>query len=159
MGITCPPQSLLSKVDISERVSSHRVKLFIYVYIFFNCRTITLQYCDGFFAIHQHEPAIGIHMSPPSYTLFPQPSPVHPSVLSQSTDFGFHRVDFFLSILWPFFQPIFSVEQAWIQSLQIVSGLGCWTEKRLSSDLFSILSFTKASPGEMPSFYFLEKGN
>ena len=35
------------------------------------------------YAIHQHEMAIGIHMSPPFYTLS------HPSRLSQSTGFGF----------------------------------------------------------------------
>ena len=37
-------------------------------------------------ATHQHESAIGIHMSPPSWTLLlPSPIPSHPSRLSQST--------------------------------------------------------------------------
>ena len=98
------------------------------------------------FAIHQHEWAIGIHMSPPSHSPFPQPSPSHPSMLSQSTGFGFHRVDFYLSILWSFLQPIFSVEQAWLQSLQVVSGLGCWREKYLSSDLFTDPQLHKSKP-------------
>ena len=31
-------------------------------------------------ALHQHESAIGIHMSPPSSTSFPPPTPSHPSV-------------------------------------------------------------------------------
>ena len=39
-------------------------------------------------AVHQHDSAIGIHMSPPSWTYLPPPSPSHPSRLSQSTDFG-----------------------------------------------------------------------
>ena len=36
-------------------------------------------------AIHQHESAIGIHMSSPSWTSLPPPTPSHPSRLSQST--------------------------------------------------------------------------
>ena len=38
-------------------------------------------------AIHQHESAIGVHMSPPSWTSLPPPTPSHPSRLSQSTGF------------------------------------------------------------------------
>ena len=40
-------------------------------------------------AIHQHESATGIHMSPPSWTSFPPPSPCHSARLSQITDIGF----------------------------------------------------------------------
>ena len=36
-------------------------------------------------AIHQHESAIGIHISPPSWTSLPPPTTSHPSILSQST--------------------------------------------------------------------------
>ena len=32
-------------------------------------------------AIHQHESAISIHMTPPSWTFFPPPTPIHPSRL------------------------------------------------------------------------------
>ena len=35
-------------------------------------------------AVHQHEPAIGIHMSPPSWTSLPPPTSSHPSRLPQS---------------------------------------------------------------------------
>ena len=35
-------------------------------------------------AIHQHESATGVHMSPPSWTPLPSPTPSHPSRLSQS---------------------------------------------------------------------------
>ena len=38
-------------------------------------------------AIHQHESAIGMYMSPPSWTSFPSPTPSHPSMLAQSTGF------------------------------------------------------------------------
>ena len=37
-------------------------------------------------AIHHHESAIDIQMSPPSWTSFSPPTPSHPSRLSQSTD-------------------------------------------------------------------------
>ena len=36
-------------------------------------------------AIHQHKSAIGIHMSPPSWTFLRPPTPSRPSRLSQST--------------------------------------------------------------------------
>ena len=41
------------------------------------------------FATHQHELAIGIHMSLPSWTPIPSSTPSHPSKLSESTDFEF----------------------------------------------------------------------
>ena len=40
-------------------------------------------------ALHQHELTIGIHMSPPSWTSLPLPSPFHPSRLSKNTSLGF----------------------------------------------------------------------
>ena len=39
-------------------------------------------------AIHQHESAIGIYVSPLSWTPLPPPSPLYPARLSQSTSFG-----------------------------------------------------------------------
>ena len=62
----------------------HLLRLFIFFnIIYFNWRLITLQYCIGF-AIHQHEPATGVHMFQ-SWTPLPPPSPYHPSGSSQST--------------------------------------------------------------------------
>ena len=56
---------------------------FVYKFIHFNWRLITLQYCHGF-CLHWHESAMGVHVSP-SWTPLPPPSPSHPSGSSQCT--------------------------------------------------------------------------
>ena len=58
-----------------------------------------------FLAIHQHEWAIGIHVSPPSWIPFPPPFPLHPSKLSQYIILkegyliNFFKVTFFFLII------------------------------------------------------------
>ena len=101
--LLCPQDSLGKNTGVGCHFLLHPM-YYIHVYIFFvlfslayllkklciyfNWRIITLQYCDGF-AIYQHGSAIGIHVSPSSWTpLLPLSSP-HPSRLSQSTDFGY----------------------------------------------------------------------
>ena len=60
--------------------------LFFLNFIYFNQRLVTLQYCGGFchtWTWISH----GCTYVPPPWTPNPLPSPPHPSVLSQSTDF------------------------------------------------------------------------
>ena len=55
---------------------------------YFNWRIIIIWYFWWFCAIYQHESAIGVHVSRPSWTPLPPPFPLYPSGLSQSTGFG-----------------------------------------------------------------------
>ena len=57
---------------------------FFNLFIYFNWRIITLQYCDDF-VIHQRKSAVGIHVSPPNWNPF---LPHLLSKLSQSPGFG-----------------------------------------------------------------------
>ena len=65
---------------------SFRAVLFFFfnLFIYFNWRIITLQYCDDF-VIHQRKSAVGIHVSPPNWNPF---LPHLLSKLSQSPGFG-----------------------------------------------------------------------
>ena len=58
----------------------------IWCFLYLNWRIITIMW--WFYVIHQHELAIGIHVSPPSWILLLLPFPPYPSQLSQSTGFG-----------------------------------------------------------------------
>ena len=59
----------------------------VYIVFFFNWHIIYSIVMTS--AIYQQESAIGIHVSPPSWTVLPPHSPPHLSRLSQITSFGF----------------------------------------------------------------------
>ena len=85
-----------------SRITMKRNNIFIW-------RIIALQYYVSF-CHNQRESAIGWHMSPPSWTLLPPPTPFHPSRLSQST--GFEKLDnssIFSALLTTFFIIRFSI--------------------------------------------------
>ena len=111
------------------------------------------------FAIHQHEWAIGIHMSPPSYTLFPQPSPPIPLCYHRALALGSTGWIFILAFFGLFSSPSFLLNRHSSSLSRQSQGWGAEEKNTWALTCSGILSFTKASPGEMPSFYFLKKGN
>ena len=81
---------------------------FLKIFIYFNWRLITLQYCIGF-AVHQHESTIGVHvfpiLNPPSY-LPPHTIPLgHPSAPALSNQYHALNLDWrFISHIIYMFQ-------------------------------------------------------
>ena len=99
-------------------------------------------------AIHQHESAIDIHISPPSWTFLPPPSPSHPARLSQSTSFRspasysklslaiyFTYGNVYVSMLLSQFIPPFSSLTV-STSLFSIPCLHCWLTSRFISTIF-----------------------
>ena len=102
LSLRCPPQAFCRNTGwgkqnwvfvcmlcgVCQQVSSitysqeHRDRAFKFFFVYW--RIIALQYCVGL--CHSSSwSATGIHISPPSRTLLPSPTPPHPSGLSQST--------------------------------------------------------------------------
>ena len=77
------PQLFLHLI-LAKRPRSDPSIVFVFNKFIFNWRIIFYNIVSVS-AIHQHEPAIGIHMSLPSWTSLPPATPSHPSRLSQST--------------------------------------------------------------------------
>ena len=69
-------------------------------FFFFSWRIIALQLCVT--AIHQHESATGIHMSPPSWTPLPYTSLSQPSRLSQWVELAVSHSKFPLTICFTY---------------------------------------------------------
>jgi len=67
---------------------------FFKIFIYFNWRVITLQYCIGF-AIHQHESATGVHVFPILNShLLPHTIPLgHPSAPAPSIQYHASNLD------------------------------------------------------------------
>ena len=113
----------------------------------FNWSLISLQYFIGFFHT-SHELAIGIHMSPPSRTSVPPPTPSYPSRLSQNTHLSSlsHTADFhWLSVLhmvvYMFhaplsIRPIFSSSLLCSQVCSLCLCLHCWPANKFISTIF-----------------------
>ena len=79
------PQLLLSILDFKgDTVCSSNFLWYYLLHIFFIGRE-SLYSMVLVTAVHQHESATGIHMSPPSWASLPHPSPSHPFMLSRST--------------------------------------------------------------------------
>ena len=85
-----------------------------FIYVYFNWRLITLQYCIGF-AIHHHESATGVHVFPilnPPPTALPIPSSLgHPSapapcILYPASNLEWRFVSHMIYISMPFSQII-----------------------------------------------------
>ena len=62
----------------------------IYKFIYFNWRLITLQYCIGF-AIHQHEPAMGVYVCLWLYFPYLKLVLVHGPIYLKTWNLFFHR--------------------------------------------------------------------
>ena len=76
------PQRVES-VDVEPSIQRADYKVFLFI---FHWRIIALQYC-WFPPLYQCESAIGIQMSPPSWTSLPPPFPSNPCRLSHSLGF------------------------------------------------------------------------
>ena len=88
LAVAVQPYSPLPGLNLSlERDPAFKfLSSFLFSLFVFSWRIIALQYYV--FVKHPHESAIGIHMSPPSWTSLPPPSPAHPTRLSQSPSLG-----------------------------------------------------------------------
>ena len=72
-------------VSFSSLKKPEQIALLILLkFIYFLIEGWLLYRISLFSVNYQHESAIGIHMSPPSWTSLPSPSPSHPSMLTQS---------------------------------------------------------------------------
>ena len=85
-----------SKYYPNKEQKYHSFILFLYKFIYFNWRLITLPYCIGF-AIHQHESATGIHVFPflnPPALFPPRTIPLrHPSAPAPSIQYHASNLD------------------------------------------------------------------
>ena len=121
------------------------------------------------FAIYQHDSVIGVHVSPPSWTLLPPPTPTasYPSRLSQSTDLSSlsHTANPWLSVLHiavcmfpcysPFVPPLLPRAVPHTSTSLFISTIlpDSWMCINIWYSLFSLTYFTlyKQAPGSPTS--------
>ena len=85
--------------------------LFLYKFIYFNWRLITLQYCIGF-AIHQHECATGVHVFPilnshlPPHTIpLGHPGAPAPSILYPALNLDWRFISYMILYMFQCHSP------------------------------------------------------
>ena len=146
------PKEILAKFNLSINNVNKNLKPWLYFFYIFLIEGLLLYNIVLVSAVHKHESAIAIHMSPPSWASLPPPTSSHPSSLLQSSGLSSlsHTADSpWLSILYMvmYMSPCYSHHSSHPlllptppprvhKSCSLCLRLHCWPANRFISTIF-----------------------